>query len=304
MTKTMKEYFRKINLKRFLEKRPKDQFMAYIRKTSRKSEEKIPLASIDIKSKIEEIYIKNIQTFIINRKNYEDQRFILYLHGGSYLSNPVIFHYRACDYLAESLNAKIIFPIYPKAELHTYKDTYRLLDMIYKKMLEKSKSQNISVIGDSAGGGLALGFSMYLRDKNMPLPKDLILYSPWLDLNCDNPKIKDYEESDYILSAWGLQKIGKIWAGCEPFKDKCEKIAHPYLSPIRGDFTSLPKISIFVGGCEIMLPDCMKLDEILRKKGIDHNFYIKKDLGHIYPLYPIKEGKDDLVLSARIINNP
>lgn len=299
MANSMKEYFRKINLKSLLEKRPRDDFMAYINKTSKKSEEKISLSSIDIKSEIKEIYIKNMQTLIINEK--EDQRTILYLHGGSYLSDPVIFHYRACDYLAKSLNAKVIFPIYPKANLHTYDETYNLLDILYEKILKNNK--DISIVGDSAGGGLALGFAMYLRDKEKSLPKDLILYSPWLDLNCDNPKIKDYEKLDPMLSAWGLEKIGRMWAGCDPFSGKCVNIDHPYLSPINGDFTNLSKISIFVGTHEIFLPDCMKLHEILNKKGIDHNFFVKEKMNHVYPIYPMKEGHEALSKTAKIIDN-
>lgn len=297
----IEKYFKIKGFKKSFLKKPKDDFMDYIKDSNRDTKRKIDPDDVKIKSSLKEIYIENMQTFIINEKNNIDQKVILYLHGGAYLSDPVIFHYRACDKLARSLNAKVIFPIYPKASLHTYDETYRLLDILYEKILENNK--DISIIGDSAGGGLALGFAMFLRDEEKSLPKDLILYSPWLDLNCDNPKIKDYEELDPMLSAWGLEKIGRMWAGCDPFSGKCVNINHPYLSPINGDFTNLSKISIFVGTHEIFLPDCMKLHEILNKKGIDHNFFVKEKMNHVYPIYPMKEGHEALSKTAKIIDN-
>ena len=53
----------------------------------------------------------------------------------------------------------------------------------YEWLLEMGcASDKIIVVGDSAGGGLALALCLYLKDKKKPLPKKLVLMSPWTDL--------------------------------------------------------------------------------------------------------------------------
>ena len=42
---------------------------------------------------------------------------------------------------------------------------------------------------------------------------------------------------------------------------------------------------------------------ILNKKGIDHNFFVKEKMNHVYPIYPMKEGHEALSKTAKIIDN-
>lgn len=44
--------------------------------------------------------------------------------------------------------------------------------------IEGMNQKAIIIMGDSAGGGLALGFSMYLRDNKIDVSNKLILLSP------------------------------------------------------------------------------------------------------------------------------
>lgn len=47
----------------------------------------------------------------------------------------------------------------------------------------------IVVVGDSAGGGLALALLQVLRDVGLPLPAGGILISPWSDMTHSFPSI-------------------------------------------------------------------------------------------------------------------
>lgn len=152
-----------------------------------------------------------MQVFTWNDKNDKNQKIILYIHGGAYLSQPISFHFHAVDKIARDLDAKVVFPIYPKIPRYPYKDAFSKMETHYKQVLaETSSSHNIMIMGDSAGGGFSLGFSLYARDHNLPEPKDIILLSPWLDLATDNVEAVNYEKFDPILSAWGLNRIGEL----------------------------------------------------------------------------------------------
>lgn len=56
---------------------------------------------------------------------------------------------------------------------------------------------------DSAGGGLSLALSQYLRDNDMPLPAGLVLMSPWTDLTASGTSYDDNYTLDRCLEIPG-----------------------------------------------------------------------------------------------------
>lgn len=52
--------------------------------------------------------------YIVNDEGQRDQRTILYIHGGAWFQDPLDYHFEYMDLLADSLNAKVVMPIYPK----------------------------------------------------------------------------------------------------------------------------------------------------------------------------------------------
>ena len=91
-------------------------------------------------------------------------------------------------------------------------------------------------MGDSAGGGFALSFCQYLKTINLPQPKEIITFSPWVDVSMPR---NDYDnENDPILGEIGLKEVGKSWAGDLDTKDY-------RVSSIYGDNEGLAKNLIF-----------------------------------------------------------
>lgn len=140
-------------------------------------------------------------------------------------------------------------------------------------------------MGDSDGAGMALSWSLYLRDRGLPSAGRIILFSPWVDVSTNHPAISDYDWHDPLLSQGGAQSLGTLWAGG---RNQCQ---HPYVSPILGDFRNLGKISIFVGTHEIFFPDIEQFHLNLTQSGIAHDFIIGEKMFHVYPLSPTPEGR-------------
>lgn len=238
-----------------------------------------------------------MQVFIWNDKMDKNQKNIFYIHGGAYIHQPTSFHFKSISYIAEKTDAKVIFPIYPKAPRYNYKESFEKVEKLYRDILtQTSSSNNITIMGDSAGGGFSLGFSMYARDIGLPQPKNIILLSPWLDVNTDNPDIAKYESLDPMLSQFVLNTSGKVWAGGK------ENMNNPYVSPIFGDFNKLGKISIFVGTHEIFYPDNEKMHNLLEEQSIEHNYYVGDKMNHVYVVFPIPEAKEAQDKIIEIIN--
>ena len=235
---------------------------------------------------------KGMKVYKWNRNNEPDQNIIFYVHGGEFVYNPMSSHFDSLNEIAKKTNSLVILPIYHKLPNYTYKDNYPVLLSLYKEVLTAHPNSKIILMGDSAGGGMALVLAQLFRDEGIRQPNEIVLISPWVDLNTDQPALDMYVETDPLLVPWKLQMLGKMWAGDRDPSD-------PMVSPIFGDFDGLAHITIFVGTREIFFPDISKLDQILTDKGIFHDLIVGQDQNHVYVLYPIQEGKD---ARAKIIN--
>ena len=62
----------------------------------------------------------------------------------------------------------------------------------------------IILAGDSAGGGLAMCLTMYLRDHKMPMPAGIVAMSPWTDLTASG---ESYETNYEKIRFSEIQRI-------------------------------------------------------------------------------------------------
>ncbi|WP_434399879.1 alpha/beta hydrolase [Planococcus sp. 11815] len=244
----------------------------------------------------EEMY-EDIQVFTLNDQNSREQRVVLYLHGGAWTNQPLSFHWKLMDKIAQSVDAKIIAPIYPKVPHFNYKHTYSKLLSLYKETLRTVESPGqLTIMGDSAGGNIALGLAQLLKINDSPQPKDIILLSPAVDLTLDNPLIPKYEKKDPMLSAGGMDVITNIWSDDRSLED-------PLISPIYGNLTGLGKITQFVGTHELIYPDAVKLDEKLTEQGIEIQIFVYPKMNHVFVVMPVPEAENAQQKIINIIRN-
>ena len=238
---------------------------------------------LKLKSEIAMETSNEMEVFFLNRNGETHKKQIFYLHGGAYVMHPANGHWNFLDELARNANATVIVPIYPKAPNHQYKEAFDKVLPIYRNLIAEIDSKNITIMGDSAGGGFALALSQLLLEKGLPQPGNIILLSPWLDITMKNPDIPALEEKDPMLGAYGLVQMGKAWAG-----DSDPSIY--LLSPINGEVKGLGKISLFVGTHELFLPDARKFKDMAAAQGVMINYFEYPKMNHVFPLFPIPEA--------------
>ena len=232
---------------------------------------------------------KGRKVWTISPKNFESNTVILFLHGGAYYANITPIHWRLVEQLLISTNATFIVPDYPLAPESTCVNTYQFLDVVYAKLISKYSSKQIVFMGDSAGGGLALGYAQKICIENVKQPEQIILFSPWLDVAMVNTEMAKYEKLDKILSVKGLKIAGEKYAGDLDVND-CR------VSPIYGDFTRLGKISIFIGTNEVFIADTRRLKALLEEQQVDFNYFEYPRMFHDWVVVTsLSETKDVLI---------
>ncbi|HDF3593089.1 TPA: alpha/beta hydrolase [Staphylococcus aureus] len=232
--------------------------------------------------------------YTVNDKQDKHQRVVLYAHGGAWFQDPLKIHFEFIDELAETLNAKVIMPVYPKIPHQDYQATYVLFEKLYHDLLNQvADSKQIFVMGDSAGGQIALSFAQLLKEKHIVQPGHIVLISPVLDATMQHPEIPDYLKKDPMVGVDGSVFLAEQWAGDTPLDNY-------KVSPINGDLEG--RITLTVGTKEVLYPDALNLSQLLSAKGIEHDFIPGYYQFHIYPVFPIPERRRFLYQVKNIIN--
>ena len=241
---------------------------------------------MDIESKApEEVQIDcNLETeefigrkvFIITPKNEQkSQKVILYLHGGSYVAETSSNHWKFLEKLVKDTNATIILPDYPLTPKYTYKDVFTMITPLYKEIIEEVPTNNLILMGDSAGGGMGLALLERLSEENIEMPYKTILMSPWLDVRLENPEIDNVQKYDKDLNKESLKIAGIAYAG----KDGIDSYL---VNPIDGDLSKLKNITIFTGTYDILNPDVHVLEEKANEVNVDLEIKEYEGAGHIW----------------------
>ena len=155
--------------------------------------------------------VEGRKVFSIAPKQNKTNKQVLLLQSGAYVFSFVDSHWNLINVLITEFGCTVIAPDYPLAPTHTYLDAFKFIDPVYNKLISENDPNDIIVIGDSAGGGFALGLAQKLKQENTPQPSHLILISPWLDINFTNPEIAELENNDPTLSTEAMTMAAKSY---------------------------------------------------------------------------------------------
>jgi acetyl esterase/lipase len=185
---------------------------------------------------------------------------IVYTHGAGFVHPLRTMHWDIIEALVRHTGASIRVPIYPLAPEHPYTEAFRLLEQVYRGLLNHAPASRIVLCGDSSGGHLALGQALHYRDEGLPPPALIVLFSPVLDATMSNPEMAAIADRDPVLRISTARRYFRWWAGSADLHT-------PLLSPISADLRGLPPLEVFVGTEEILLPDVRLLRDRVAAAG-------------------------------------
>ncbi|MEO5757461.1 MAG: alpha/beta fold hydrolase [Mesorhizobium sp.] len=210
---------------------------------------------------------------------------VVFLHGGGYINEIVRAHWRFIGYLSRNAGVRCIVPIYPLAPGATAKDVVPATGELLRKVLEEAGSAKVTVIGNSAGAGLGLAAAQWLRDAGFRQPNGLVLISPGVNASVNHPERIAIAARDPVQDIPGIVETGRLYAGDLD-------IAHPYVSPLNGDFHALAPMTVFSGTLDLLYPDSVDLAAKARAAGVPVELHLRKGQPHNYPVMPTPEARE------------
>ena len=138
----------------------------------------------------------------------------------------------------------------------------------------------MAVYGESAGGGLAAGAVLKMRDQGLGMPAAVVLWSPWSDITETGDSYATLKEADPLLYYPGnLKHCADAYAA--PADQK-----HPYVSPVYGDYSrGFPPTLIQAGTKEIFLSNAVRHYQALDIAGIPVKLDLYEGMWHIFQVF-------------------
>jgi len=215
-------------------------------------------------------------------QNPDSSKTILYFHGGGYSAGSSLSHRPICARIAHHSGCKILNVNYRRSPEHKYPAALEDALACYAWLQQSCPAQHIILMGDSAGGGLAMATLLAIKQKCLSMPAAAVGLSAWLDLECSSPSYETHKDIDLMASAGGLRFVGRAYAGKKINQD-------PLVSPFYArDLTGLCPLLLLIGGAETLLDENIHFAEQAKKDGVNVQIQIWPNMVHVWPsLYEV-----------------
>ncbi len=196
-------------------------------------------------------------------------RTVVYVHGGGFLGGSSRSHASVGGRIAKQIGARVFLPDYRRIPEHPFpaawQDTVAVL---------RALEGEVGLIGDSAGGNLALAAALALADEGRA-PAAVVAMSPWTDLALTGASMQTRAERDPMCRIGDLRLLASLYlAGADPLD--------PRASPLYADLSELPPTLILVGDDEMLLDDSRRF---ARRAGDAVTLEVWPEMFHVFPIF-------------------
>lgn len=210
-------------------------------------------------------------------------RAFLYLHGGAYTLGSADTYRGFVSQIAARAQSRAFILDYPLAPETSAPVALDLARRALDSLLDRHR--HVAVVGDSAGGGLALATlaravrspSTLAAEHRVGRVAAAVVFSPWTDLTLSGRSLDEKASSDVLLEPALLASAAKGYIGSLPADD-------PRVSPLFGIPSGLPPLLIQAGTEEILLDDSRRYARAASEAGAAVTLELWQGLHHVFQL--------------------
>lgn len=208
-------------------------------------------------------------------------RTLLYLHGGSFAFRFPNTHAAFAARICRILGARALVPDYRLVPEHTFPAAPDDCHTAYRWLLTSGYPPNsLVVMGDSAGGCLALVTLIRARQAHDPQPACTVLLSPAVDCTFDSHSMVDNEGRDPLFRLSDLLVLRRHYVPSPHL------YTHPEVSPLFADFDGLSPLLLQVGSNEMLRDEAIRTTHKAHMAGVDVELELWPDMPHVFQIAP------------------
>jgi len=210
-------------------------------------------------------------------KNCAEDRVLLCAHGGGYVAASMYTHRKTYGHVAKAIGCRALIVDYRRAPENVHPGPVNDMAQSYKWLLDQGiRPGHVALIGDSAGGALAVTTILRTRQQGLPLPAATMPLSPWLDMEATGATFETNAQKDLIASRDMIQAMAGMFLG------EGGNRRDPLANPLYADLAGLPPMYIQTGADEALLDDSRALAELARKSGVDVTLEVVPEMQHVF----------------------
>jgi epsilon-lactone hydrolase len=204
---------------------------------------------------------------------------LLYTHGGGFAVGSASSHRKLAAHVAKALGVTSFVLDYRRAPEHPHPAQVEDGVAAFTALTERGIAPaDITTIGDSAGGNLAVAIALALREQGKPLPGRVIAFSPWLDMENLGETLVTNAATDALVTVPLLEGMiaGVLGEGAIDPKT-------PLANPLYADFTGFPKLYVNAGSAESLADNATRLAQKAEAAGVDVTLSVAEGMQHVFP---------------------
>ncbi len=215
---------------------------------------------------IQDVSIGGVDCMQINPK-YRDQKkgdvVMLYLFGGGYILGSPEEDLPISAAISNKLGIRSICPRYRLAPEHPFPAALEDASAVYRALLDEHDNGHIVVVGESAGGHLALQTTLRASTDGIRLPTACALLSPWADISMSGDSVDFNDGRDPTLSVSLVARAAQMFA---PNVNHCDQT----VSPLFADYSmGFPPTFISTGTRDLLMSSAIRLATKMRHANIE-----------------------------------
>lgn len=224
-------------------------------------------------------------------RNMNDNTYpvLLFIHGGGFTTESVESYNKVCWNLAKHTKHVVVSIEYELAPEQRFprqvEDCYAVARAVFTdRTILHVNPDEITIIGDSAGGNLAAAVCQMARERKEFMPARQILIYPCLNndysLNTPYQSVID-NGTDYLLTRMNMEDYLNF------YQSSSEDRKNPYFAPLMAaDYHGLPKALIITGEFDPLRDEGEEYGRRLKDAGIFVNLHRIEDAVHGFFLLP------------------
>jgi acetyl esterase/lipase len=233
----------------------------------------------------DEFFVDHIACEMLSPRAYIKNRIILYVHGGSFLGGSSKAWRTFCASFANECVSRLVIPNYRLAPTYAFpmglEDVQKVFHYLCQHELEKTqRPPDFIIASDGAGASLALALALNLKEKIRTQVKQVVLFSPWLDLSSASILYTAKKNSDEILNSVSYKKSAESYT-------YLSNVTNPFVSPIYAseqDLQGFPPVYIQMGEKEILLADAKRFCQKLEAASVPYELDVWDDMMHLFQM--------------------
>lgn len=224
----------------------------------------------------------------------DTSKVLLYTHGGGFAVGSASSHRKLAAHVAKALGVASFVLDYRRAPEHPHPAQVQDGVAAFIGLTERGvEPSDITTIGDSAGGNLAIAIPLALREQGRPGPGGVIAFSPWLDMENRGETLVANAATDALITEALLEgMIAGVLA-----EGRIEPTA-PLANPLYADFTGFPRLYVDAGGAECLLDNATRIAETAKAAGVEVTLSVVEGMQHVFPFLAGHAPEADAEIAA------